>query len=113
MSDTEKTYLTMLKAVSDETRLQIIGMLASGTMCACDILESFHITQPTLSYHMKLLTGCQLVCAQRIGAWMHYSLETTRYKQLLKFMADLIVPNPASVRIPSSTCCSGKIKETR
>ena len=111
MSDTERNYLTMLKAVSDETRLQIVRMLASGTLCACDILESFQITQPTLSYHMKLLTACQLVRAQRIGAWMHYSLETTRYQQLLEFMADLIVPDPASVRVPSSTCCPGKIKE--
>ncbi len=111
MHETNATYLTMLKALSDDTRLKITGMLASGTLCACDILESFQITQPTLSYHMKLLTACHLVRAQRIGAWMHYTLETNRYQQLLEFMADLIVPNPASARVPSSTCCPKKVKE--
>ena len=43
-----------LKAMSDSKRLQIIDMLSCGELCACVILESFHITQPTLSHHMKI-----------------------------------------------------------
>jgi len=111
MSDPYQSYLSMLKALSDETRLKIIEMLASGTLCACEILESFPITQPTLSYHMKLLTACQLVRAERIGAWMYYTLETTQYQQLLDFMVNLTIPNPEYTHTHSSACGSEKCKE--
>ena len=64
----------LFKALSDETRLRIIDMLSCGELCACDILKFFNITQPTLSYHMKILTECGIVNGNRKGAWMHYTL---------------------------------------
>ena len=45
-------YALLFKALSDETRLKIVEMLSCGEMCACDILESFAISPPPLSYHM-------------------------------------------------------------
>ncbi len=63
----------VFKALGDSTRLKIIELLSCGELCACDILESFQITQPTLSYHMKILTDCGLVISYKQGSWMHYS----------------------------------------
>jgi ArsR family transcriptional regulator len=63
------------KALSDETRLKILDMLSCGEMCACDILEEFEITQPTLSYHMKILTESGLVNARKDGVWTRYTLD--------------------------------------
>ena len=37
----------MLRAISDPKRLRIVDMLSCGELCACKILEEFHITQPT------------------------------------------------------------------
>ncbi len=62
----------LFKALGDETRLKIIEILSCGELCACDILESFNITQPTLSYHMKILTECGLVKSRKDGSWIHY-----------------------------------------
>lgn len=67
-------YVLTFKGLADETRLKIIDMLSSEELCACKILEEFNITQPTLSYHMKILTDCGLVNARRDGAWMKYTL---------------------------------------
>lgn len=83
-------YVPMLKALSDETRLKIVDMLSCGQMCACKILERFSITQPTLSYHMKILTECGIVTGQRDGAWMHYSLDKEREDGLLSFLAHVM-----------------------
>ena len=47
--------LIFFKALSDETRLKIVLMLKNENLCACHILDEFSITQPTLSYHMKIL----------------------------------------------------------
>lgn len=66
-------YVSIFKALADQTRLKIVEMLSCGEMCACDILESFDITQPTLSYHLKTLTECGLVNSRKDGPWIRYS----------------------------------------
>ncbi|HZW48729.1 MAG TPA: metalloregulator ArsR/SmtB family transcription factor [Bacillota bacterium] len=70
----------ILKALADETRLEIINMLSGGEMCACKILENFDITQPTLSYHMRILTDCGLIDAKRDGAWIRYTLNKDAFE---------------------------------
>ena len=67
-------YALIFKALSDETRLKIVEMLSCGEMCACSILESFKITQPTLSYHIKILTDSGLINGRKEGQWMRYSI---------------------------------------
>jgi len=79
-------YVPIFKALADETRLKIVEMLSCGEMCACNILESFNITQPTLSYHMKILTECGLINSVRDGAWMNYSLNSTKIEQIKVFL---------------------------
>lgn len=74
MENNYADFALLFKALSDETRLKIVDMLSCGQLCACDILKSFNITQPTLSYHMKILTECGIVNGNRDGAWMHYTL---------------------------------------
>lgn len=75
-------YVPVFKALADETRLKFIHMLAEGELCACKILEQFNITQPTLSYHMKILTDSGLVIGNREGAWMRYKLNYERMEEL-------------------------------
>lgn len=65
-------YALRMKALSDETRVKIFDMLSEGELCACKILEDFDITQPTLSYHMKILCDSGLVNSRRDGVWMKY-----------------------------------------
>ena len=67
--------VAVFKALADETRLKIAEMLSQkGEMCGCHILREFKITQPTLSYHIKILADCGLVHGRREGTWIQYSL---------------------------------------
>lgn len=86
-------YVPVFKALADETRLKIINMLACGEMCACDILEFFKITQPTLSYHMRILTECDIVNARKEGSWMKYSLNLVKFNAFEKFVKDISTNN--------------------
>ncbi|MBC2723344.1 MAG: winged helix-turn-helix transcriptional regulator, partial [Desulfosporosinus sp.] len=54
-------YVSLFKAIADQTRLNIVELLSSGEMCACQLLDNFEITQPTLSYHMKILCDSGIV----------------------------------------------------
>lgn len=89
MENNYADYALLFKALSDETRLKIIDMLSCGELCACDILKYFNITQPTLSYHMKILSECGIVNANRIGAWMHYTLNGDITKQISEYWNEL------------------------
>ena len=76
----------VFKALSDEKRLKIVDMLSCSEKCACDILESFSISQSTLSYHMKILVDSGLVQAVRDGAWMRYTLNKEKVNATLVFL---------------------------
>jgi ArsR family transcriptional regulator len=89
MRYTYAEYVPVLKALSDETRLKIVDMLSCGELCACNILENFNITQPTLSYHMKALTDSGIVNGRRQGAWMHYSLNSEKMNEAINFLTEI------------------------
>jgi ArsR family transcriptional regulator len=79
-------YVLIFKAFSDETRLKIISMLSDKELCACRILERFNITQPTLSYHMKMLTDIGLVNAVKNGSWVNYTINKSKEEELINFI---------------------------
>ena len=79
----------IFKALSDETRLKIVDMLSCEELCACNILETFNITQPTLSYHMKILTECGLVKSRKEGQWTRYSLNGDLVEAIKAFLAGI------------------------
>lgn len=80
-------YIQIFKALADETRLKIIEILSSGEACACQLLENFTITQPTLSYHMKILCDSGIVVGRREGAWMYYRNSYTVIEGVSKFLS--------------------------
>ena len=69
-----ESYAIIFKALSDETRVKIVDMLSQGELCACHILKEFNITQPTLSYHMKILNESGIINCRKDGIWMKYSI---------------------------------------
>ena len=70
----EKKIATVFKAFCDENRIRILKHLLTGEKCACVLLEHLHITQPTLSHHMKILCDSGIVIGKKEGKWMHYSI---------------------------------------
>ena len=90
-------FALIFKALSDTTRLQIIDMLSCGELCACKILERFDITQPTLSYHMKVLMDSGIVTGKRDGAWMRYNLVPERINEIVEFWQYITSEKPECI----------------
>lgn len=59
MEISEKRIATIFKAFCDENRIRILEQLLTGEKCACVLLDNLHITQPTLSHHMKILCATE------------------------------------------------------
>lgn len=79
----------LCKALADVTRLQIIDRLSCEELCACNLLAAFSISQPTLSYHMKILTESGLVKGRKDGAWMRYTLNAALFAELNTFIESI------------------------
>jgi len=79
----------LFKALTDPNRLMIVDMLSCGELCACDILEHFKITQPTLSHHMKSLCDCGLVNGRKEGKWIYYSLNEKAVQDFKNFLCSI------------------------
>lgn len=94
----------VIKALSDPNRLQIIDILSCGEKCACDILEQFHFTQPTLSHHMKVLMECGIVNCRKEGLWSYYSLNITNCNKLILFLMNLITDTNDCICKDKSSC---------
>lgn len=79
-------YITveLLKAISDPIRLSIVQKLFKyEELCACNLLDDYQITQPTLSFHMKKLTQSGLVSSRKDGTWVKYKINSEAYQKLV------------------------------
>ena len=95
------------KALGDANRMQIIQSLTGGELCACELLEQFSITQPTLSHHMKILCDSGLVASRRDGKWTYYSLNCAMFKEFKLFVGSITCKKSAA----SSTASCSKQSE--
>lgn len=64
----------VLRGLADQTRLDIVNLLAAGELCVCDLEEMLEVPQPTVSRHLAYLRRSGLVAARRAGRFMYYRL---------------------------------------
>ncbi|UXV54880.1 metalloregulator ArsR/SmtB family transcription factor [Staphylococcus aureus] len=83
---TYKELATFLKVLSDPSRLEILDLLSCGELCACDLLEHFQFSQPTLSYHMKALVKSNLVTTRKDGNKHIYRLNSDLFETVINHL---------------------------
>jgi ArsR family transcriptional regulator len=64
----------VMKALTDPTRLRILGLLQAAPVCVCHIHESLGISQPKASRHLAYLRRAGIVATERRGNWVHYRI---------------------------------------
>lgn len=69
-----EAFATNFKILSDPIRLKIIYLLRNGELCVCEIVSSLNMSQPKISYHLKILTECSLIKRRTDWVWAYYSL---------------------------------------
>lgn len=82
-SHAERT-VRMFKALSDETRYAIFRLIVvqEEPICACDIVDRFDVSQPTIAHHLKVLRTAGLITVSRRGVWAYYAPDADGIKEL-------------------------------
>jgi ArsR family transcriptional regulator len=82
-------YQLLFKALSDDNRLKILELLIKGETCGCTLIHKLPITQPTLSYHLKILTDVGLTIQFKEGTWVKHHVDKNVLDQLILFLTNL------------------------
>jgi len=113
----------LFKALADETRLRILGLLREGELCVCDVMKVLELPQSKVSRHLAYLRNAGLVTGRREGVWMHYRLtqpEGTLQFVLLEWLVETRdeIPNGAedscalaNVRARGEVCAEAPVND--
>jgi DNA-binding transcriptional ArsR family regulator len=92
-----------LAALADPVRLRIVGVLAGGGRCVCDLQEKVPVAPNLLSYHLRVLRDAGLVTATRRGRWVDYRLDGDGFAALWAQASAAGVPLPGE-RVTTRWC---------
>ena len=69
-----KSFIQVMKALSDPSRTRMIKLLQRNDLCVCDITKRIGLSQPTVSKHLKQLETAGLVVSRRSGKTVFYRI---------------------------------------
>jgi ArsR family transcriptional regulator len=73
---------TLFHALSDPTRIRIISALAHGEHCVGDLCVALSMSQPAVSYQLRILRTHRIVRARKAGKHVYYILDDEHVRQL-------------------------------
>jgi ArsR family transcriptional regulator, arsenate/arsenite/antimonite-responsive transcriptional repressor len=74
------------RALNDPSRREILELLNRGDLTAGEIADKFNMTKPSISHHLDLLKQAGLVVCVREGQFQKYSINTTVFDGIVKWM---------------------------
>ena len=78
-----------LKALSDDTRRQILTLLRDHSMTAGEIGSHFSMTGATISHHLSVLKSAGLVTDDKRGKFIYYEANLSVVDELIGWASSL------------------------
>ncbi len=97
---------TVMKALSDPTRLAILDMLMEGVQCNCYLGDRLGLPMNLISHHLKVLRQAGLVRTERDlvdARWIYHSVNQEELARLREQLSAFLDPGRIQLRLP--TCC--------
>ena len=102
--------LVTLKALSDASRLRIVGLLAARPYAVEELADDLGLSPGTVVHHLKRLRAAGLVDSSPRHPYMEYSLQVGRLNALGRQLDDMqratedraSLPGPDGVDLPAS-----------
>lgn len=77
------------KALSDDSRRQILLLLKNKEMTPSQIAEHFEFSMPAVSTHLRVLRDADLITEQKQGKNKFYSINQKQALDLMKFFESM------------------------
>jgi len=76
--------------VAEESRWEILCLLAEGEKCVSEIQEALGMAQSRLSFHLRVLRDAGVVSSRREGRWIYYSLAPAKLEEVSQTLTALL-----------------------
>ena len=76
-------FAKIFEILGSKTRLKILGIISDEEKCVNFLSKKLKLSQPTVSYHLKLLSNIGLVKQHKTAQWVRYKLNKDRLKELI------------------------------
>ena len=86
------------KAISNDSRREILLLLIKKDMVPTEIAEHFNFTLPALSSHLHILKEADLITEKKHGKNRFYSLNRDKTIELVEFFEDMYDHNLKSLK---------------
>jgi ArsR family transcriptional regulator len=97
-----RSIVKALKALSDETRLRILGLLLVRECCVCEVMQALDISQTRASRNLAILYDADLLNLRKEGLWSLYSIKdegvTPYVSQLLNAVRQALEANEMAMQ---------------
>jgi len=94
----------LFHALSDPIRIEVLGLLAHGERCVCDLTDELDVAQSRLSWHLKTLKDAGLVSDRREGRWSYYTLERDAFERAESVLSAL-KPHARRLTVRAASGC--------
>jgi len=93
-----REFLSITKALSDESRVRALLAVKDGELCLCQVIEVLGLSPATVSKHMNILQQAGLIQRRKDGKWHFYSLasedENSSERRVLEWVLDALKKDP-------------------
>lgn len=79
----------VFKALSDETRREILKLLNKQDLSAGEISNHFNMSKPSISKHLDILRDAELISSEKKGQFVIYSINTSVIQEVLGNFLDI------------------------
>ncbi|MDI9499002.1 MAG: metalloregulator ArsR/SmtB family transcription factor [Bacillota bacterium] len=89
---------TVLKALADETRLNILTLLLRHSYCVRALAKELQLTEATISQHLRVLRDAGLLTGEKRGYYMHHVVERSVLLELSGVIAAMAASDQEACR---------------
>ena len=99
LDDPSSRSTAILKAISNQRRLQILNHLSDGTERSVSEIEQLvpDLSQSALSQHLGRLRQAEIVKTRRVSQTIFYSIEDQNVVRILRLLKQIYIEDPAYI----------------
>ena len=90
----------LFRVLGEPARLLLLSSIAAqpgGEVCACELVESLGLSQPTVSHHLKVMYEAGLLTKERRGTWIYYRIVRAQLAFLRQVLGEQVQAPPTKV----------------
>lgn len=91
-ADSIEQLLSMLKVLTDKSRLEILKSLKDENLCGQDITARLNISPATVSHHMNMLATQRFIVYKKRGTKINYNINYDGIKRCLSHLEAMLLP---------------------